>query len=65
MTEIKLIVTLQVDPNIEGKKFKKSLLKDAAVEAVNNALNFVAANVGFEHELAADVSIGVAGVEVV
>ena len=62
MTEIKLLVTLQVDPDVD-KKFKKGQLQDAAVEAVNNALNFVA-NAGFEHALAADVSIGIAGVKV-
>lgn len=63
MNEIKVLVTLQVDPDGE-KQFSQEQMNDAVVEAINNALNFMA-DAGFEHALASDVSIGVAGVELV
>ena len=49
---ITLLVEIKVDP--DGKKFKKTAVQDAAVEAVNNALNLVA-DAGFDHALNTEV----------
>ena len=57
--EITLLVTLKSDSGL--KKYTKTALQDAAVEAVNNALNLVAGN-GFDHALNTAVSFEVTDV---
>jgi hypothetical protein len=59
ITEVELKVTLQLDHDIPLPDDKVQL---AAKQAVENALQFAYDN-GFEHDLADDVSIGVADVE--
>jgi len=59
---IQLLVTVQVDQDLD-KKFSRKQLRDTAREAISNALN-EGANVGFSHLLANDVSIGVLSVDI-
>ncbi len=62
MTEITFKITVQVDPNELGKEFPLVDLQNSAMEAIDEALNH-AANRGFNHPLADEVSVGIAGVE--
>jgi hypothetical protein len=62
--EVKILVTLQVDPDDVNKTFPMKDLQNTAKEAIENALNLVE-NAGFSHTLANEVSIGVQSVEIV
>lgn len=65
MTEVQLLVTLQVDPDgvdPNAPTYTDEQLRDAALEGVSHALKY-AHQEGFVHELAETVSIGVAAVE--
>jgi hypothetical protein len=62
--DISFTVTLQVDPDDIGINYNPEDLIDTAYEAIKNALSLVE-NMGFEHPLAHEVSIGVASVETI
>ncbi len=62
MREIKVLVTLQVDECDPAVKIDKYTMRDAAVEAVENAVKCAEDN-GFNHSRADDLCIGVVSVE--
>ncbi len=61
ITEVELKITLQLDSDVPQPHNKMEL---AAKQAVANAMQSAHDN-GFEHDLAYDVSIGVADVEII
>lgn len=65
MTEIKLIVTLNVDTDIneEGKTFPLNEVQDSVSEAIREAIEHVGSRGGFNHPLMDDTSIGLDKVE--
>ena len=62
--EVEVLVTLQVSPCESDAIFPKEKMQVAALQAVANAVH-EHENSGFVHNMAHDVSIGVADVELV